>query len=167
MKIKSICYSYLIIITLCSSCMSFRPSANSIEIATGNQDSKTITGYVINSNEYKSEYRILKSSKKYNLVSDSSSATLEIELKGMTSIPLGCVTPQVTVSLFTLGFYPVIYTDTDTDTDTERYVFEYDEIMKSERIKIKQDVEIEKLVSWFHLFSPKKNRKRAIGKTLK
>ena len=72
--------------------------------------------------------------------------------------PIGCITPQVTISLLTLGFYPVRY--------REGYIYEYDEIRGSEKETIRKEVSIEKIASWFHLFSFKKNRKKAIGKSI-
>ena len=83
---------------------------------------------------------------------------MKIELKELKSRPIGCITPQVTVTLFTLGFYPVRY--------HEGYVYEFDEISGGKIETIKKDVSIEKIVSWFKLFSFKKNRKKAIGKSI-
>lgn len=126
--------------------------------STANIDEIKLSAYVINADVFKPEYKILKYSKQYNLVEDSTNADVKIELKALKSSPIGCITPQVTVSLFTLGFYPVRY--------REGYVYEFDKISGSEIETIKKDVSIEKIVSWFHLFSFKKNRKKAIGKSI-
>ncbi len=136
--------------------MSFKTLSN--KNSTANIDEHKLKAYVINFSELTNEYKILKYSKKYNLIEDSTNADVKIKLKELKSTPIGCITPQVTVTLFTLGFYPVRY--------LERYVYEFDEISGSEIETIKKDVSIEKTVSWFHLFSFKKNRKKAIGKSI-
>jgi hypothetical protein len=115
--------------------------------------------YVQNIDSHKKEYQILKRSNLYRLVSDSTESIAQIELEDLINNPIGCITPQFTVTVFTLGFYPVRY--------TEKYKFQYQIISNDGSIVIhRNDLEIEKVVSWFHLFSPLKNRNRALGKVL-
>lgn len=153
---KSAIFIIYMISISCSSCMSFKSLSNINRPVHTDQD--RLKAYVINVEDFKSEYKILKYSKKYDIVEDSTNADVNIELKKMMLNPIRCVTPQVTVLLFTLGFYPVRY--------LEGYIFEYDEIRGRKKETIKKDVVIEKSVSWFHLFSFKKNRKKAIGKSI-
>lgn len=138
--------------------MSFRPATNTDIKSNTKSATSPIKAYVINADKYKKEYKILNFSKKYQLVSDSAAASVQLQLKEMECLPLGCITPQFTVQLLTLGLCPVIY--------PERYKFKYDEIIDKQKKSFQQDVELERVVSWFHLFSFKKNRKKAIGKTL-
>lgn len=154
MKVKSTVFIFFVIFIFCSSCMSFKITSNN----TTNSNQNKLTGYVINAEEYKTEFKILKHSKKYNLIKDSTQADVFIALKDLTYLPIGCITPQVTLSFFTLGFYPVKY--------QERYIFEYEKISGSKKETLTKNIEIEKIVSWFHLFSFKKNRKKVIGKSV-
>lgn len=146
----------MIVSMFSASCMSYKPVSDTNRIASNHEP--PLKAYVLNAEEYKPEFKILKYSKKYDLVKDSASADVAIQLKKMKTYPIGCLTPQFTAMLFTLGFYPVRF--------LERYVYEYDEIHGSNKQSIQQKVGVEKTVSWFHLFSFKKNRKKAIGKSL-
>ena len=144
---KTTLFPLLIILLLLSSCVSFKPSSSSTQIPISLK-SVPIKGRVINADQFKKEYRILKSSSKFEILTDSTLSSSQIELKKMKPHFAGCVTPQVTVLILTLGFYPVRY--------TEKYIVEYDIITGDKRTNHTHEVEIEKMVSWFHLFSPKK-----------
>ncbi len=145
---------YLLVIAITTSCISYSPMSDTNK----KMASEIRTGFVLNIDDYKREGRILKHSKRYELISDSASSDVSIELKRLGLSPAGCVTPQVTVMIFTLGFYPVRF--------REKYYFEYNEISKGVTTCYSESIEIEKIVSWFHLFSPRKSRNRAIGKSM-
>ena len=60
--------------------------------------------------------------------------------------------------MLTLGFYPV-------KTDVE-YEVRYEEISNGQRSTIEKSVVVTTTTSWFHLFSPRKSRNKAIGRAL-
>lgn len=152
-------YWNLLAILSLSSCMAFHAVPASDNLAYPPQESQRIQAFVLNAEEFRKEYKILQYSDKYELIEDSLAARVTIELKAMEIQPYGCITPQITVSLGTLGFFPVKY--------EEWYLFEYNEI-RGEIVKnYQQGIQIEKVVSWFHLFSLKKNRKKVIGKSMR
>ena len=147
---------WLIFTICCSSCISFKPVASYSPQQDGFAYSEIPTAYVINADTLRTEYKILKASKRYHLTQDPT-AGIHIELKEMEYSSLNrCITPQITVLAFTLGFFPVKFSDT--------YLFQYDEKRENEKIRRQYYVELEKTVSWFHLFSPKKSKRRAIAR---
>lgn len=144
----------LLVMLLSSSCMSYNVLDRVQEVQEPQQ-----TAYITNAEDRRAEAKILKHSKRYILVDDSASADVRIELSRLGIAPMRCVTGQATVMFVTLGFYPVRF--------YEHYFFSYAEIEGDEQRLHEHHVTAEKVVSWFHLFSPKKSRRRVIGKSIR
>ncbi|WP_157974459.1 hypothetical protein [Lewinella sp. IMCC34183] len=147
----------LLAVSLLPSCVSFRayPTAGVDE----NPKASVPTAYVSNRGAYRREYRILRHSGAYALVEDSLRADRTIELLELRTPYTLCITPHVTVSLLTLGFYPVKF--------PERYLFEYRTFVGNDTTVVSRGVEVIKTVSWFHRLSPRKSKAQAIGKSLR
>ncbi len=152
------CFSTLLciaLVVLCTSCVSYR------RIPTlGEAVEKEVLprAYVSNAAEYRAEYKMLRYANRYHVVPDSSQADVRIELQPLQALPVGCVTPQLAVNFLSLGFYPVKF--------VQGYVFSYSEVSQGDRTDHREQINITSHMSWFHLFSFRKSRKRAIGKSL-
>ncbi len=142
-------------VAILTSCVSYQRVAAPEEAAA---DTPLPKAYISNAADYRTEYKILRYANRYHLVADSAQADTRLELQPLQPIAVGCVTPQFAVSLFSLGFYTVEF--------LEGYVFAYSEVGKEERIDYREQVNLTKRRSWFHLFSLRKSRKKAIGQSL-
>ena len=139
-----------------TSCVSFKASSQSTEPSRTSEPAKL--AYVLNRDAQRSAYRILRHSPRYEFVRDSSQAEVHLSLLPLKAHWVPCLTPQATVLMLTLGFYPV-----KTDVD---YEVRYEEISNGQRSTIEKSVVVTTTTSWFHLFSPRKSRNKAIGRAL-
>ena len=142
-----------------SSCIAYRPTSLTGG-KTDTHDLKLIeTAYVTNRENLGREYKILRYSGLYELVPERDSATVEIELQPLPPLPMMCLTSPVVVQAFTLGFYPVAY--------PANAIYSYTEIKNDQEVHYTLDCYVDAIVSWLHLFSSKKNKKKALGRALK
>ena len=139
-----------------TSCVSFKASSQSTEPSRTSEPAKL--AYVLNRDAQRSAYRILRHSPRYEFVRDSSQAEVYLSLDSLVARPVPCLTPQATLTMLTLGFYPV---KTDVGYDVR-----YEEISNGQRSTIEKSVVVTTTTSWFHLFSPRKSRNKAIGRAL-
>ncbi len=154
---KPLIYILLMAAIGLSSCYSYRIRVDKSDAM--DKDKVKLMVYVSNANQLEYEYKILKFSKNYELVQDSNLADAQILLKELKPrMGAYCATPQVVVSAFTLGFYPVVYRD--------YYLYEYELRADNETNTIATEVMVDKVVTWFNLLSPKKSLKRAIAKSI-
>ena len=141
-----------------SSCIAYRPTSLTGEKTDTHDFKPTETAYVTNRESLGREHKILRHSGLYELVSDRDLATVEIELQPLRPLPMMCLTSPVVVQAFTLGFYPVAY--------PANAIYSYTEIKNDQEVTYTLDCYVDAIVSWLHLFSPKKNKKKALGRAL-
>lgn len=148
----------LFLLPLMCSCFSYRTHYNKSSRDLFLSTEKPIA-YVMNQNEFRKEYKILKKSKLYALTQDSSTS-VRIKLnKLQNGFPIGCATGQMTVMVVTFGQYPVEFPRT--------FRFSLEEIKNSNSSLIDFDVNIEKRVWFWDLFSTRKSLNQAIGRELR
>jgi hypothetical protein len=159
-QLNNMKYLFVFMIFL-SSCYSFKSLEEKSGSDGNNEHSTTGTqklAWINKSKELKFEYDVLRNSNLYRMTTDSTEAEVFIKLEEIEEDFIGCQNPQMTVLLFTLGFYPV--------ESTKKYTFSFTEASKEGEKFFSKQISILKTTSWFHLFSTRKSKRKAIGVSL-
>ena len=146
----------ILAVTLCSCYAYRRPSAESSTLDTERKPAPS--AYVHNADMLPLEYSVLRHSGRYRLIADSTLAEVSIRLHPVQANSPYCITPQVTALAITLGLVPVPF--------YESYEFSFTTSKSGKEITQRYSLDLVKRVSWFHLFIPRKNRRRAMGRAL-
>ena len=141
-----------------TSCFSYHSQLDKYSRQAFNEIKKP-NAYVINKAEFSKEFNILKKSNLYSLTEDSTT-NLKIKLFELRPmIQVRCMTGPVTVLLFTLGQFPVRV--------PESYVFLFEEIENNKINSFKYELNIDKRIWFWDIFSWKKSRTRELALSMR
>lgn len=148
---------------LISSCYSYRAHIEKSKESISPQSlvlnsSAPLQVFIINPEEYPTEYEILRKANIYSLTSDSTSK-VKVRLKKMyLSSWMFCMTGPATVMIGTLGQVPVRL--------PEGYSFALEETENGESRCIEYQLQIDKRIWFWDTFSWRKSKKKALARAI-